>query len=205
MIIVGVSIFFTGCIESRFNKSESNAAYFNDFDIFNLQGNELLNSDQMKKGFSSYVEVRYSAGRPVYIKYFYPKRTVQFEFVDSILMAGKHVYIYSTGNLLGGKSGKQKDYSLRKVENKYLVYSALSDTLFVKNYDVIDRSFESYHYTVNVYIKSFNGIKKQYLISQETKDDKKLSNKEIYEDWLHKLRESALKDSTMKMERLPPY
>ena len=177
--------------------------FFEKFDLFKLYGENVIPVKKRNK-FKQYISISAAQARsPNKITYYFPKRRVVLNLDTNFRASSSMVYVYTTGNLLGGKTGKQRVYSLHYIENMYKLYISFSDTLFVKSYDAIDARFSNrYHYLVSVYIKRGEKFETFSLLQEDTNYDD--NDYKLYCKW-RKVLKSFKPQSTAKLSSFPPY
>jgi len=176
------AVFFFGCSTSQ--KLDTKTVYYDKFDIFKLSGIDTLTvSDLKARNNSEFVKVLYTDDNlPNEVNYHFADREVVLKLESTFKFLDRNIYVFYTGNLLGGKAGKQREYSMRYIDNAYRLYVDLSDTLLVKSYDNIDtKSSERYHYMVDVYTKKEKQFGKYSLLQADT--NKSVSEDSLYKSW----------------------
>lgn len=150
---------------------------------------------ERNKRHASYVKVTYKNQLPAFITFHSPKRKVALQLISSFQYNDCKVFVYYTGNLLGGRAGRQREYGLRYIDNGYKLFINLSDTMLIKNYDNIDlQSGNEYHYTVNVYTKKQQQAEQYFLL--QTNTGKSTGDDSLYRSWnpvLRQLRPEAIR------------
>ncbi len=181
-----VAILLFGCSTSQ--KLDTRNIFYSKFDIFTLTGVDTLsNSTISERQNLEFVEVAYANKLPSVITYNFSHRQIVLKLEDTIKFQNRNIYVYYTGNLLGGKAGRQREYSFKHIDNGYRLYVDYSDTLLVKSYDNIDlKSGNKYHYMVDVYIKKGNKFNNYSLLQADT-------NMSILEESLYKYWNEELK------------
>jgi hypothetical protein len=196
-----IVLFVFGCSVTQ--TTNENITYFEKFDLFKLSGQDTILITKIKERKNrEYVGVSYINNLPNLIRYYFPNRQVILQLENNFKSDDGIIYVYSTGNLLGGKAGRQKEYSFHYIDNAYKIYINLSDTIVVKRYDAIDaKSTDKYHYIVDVYTKKENQLNTFFLLQTVTQS-------EIKEDSLYKFWKQELKISKPEairyIETFPP-
>ena len=176
------AVFFFGCSTSQ--KFDTKTVYYDRFDIFKLSGIDTLTaSDLEARNNLAFVKVSYSDDNlPTKINYHFADRQVVLKLENTFKFHGRNIHVFYTGNLLGGKADRQREYSMHYIDNAYRLYVDLSDTLLVKSYDSVDtKSSERYHYMIDVYIKKEKQFGKYSLLQAET--NKGVSEDRLYNYW----------------------
>lgn len=198
LLIIGFSFIY--CNNSKLNSKGINTIYYKDFDIFNLKGFDTLNG--LDKNHS--VEVRYEGDKPVYIKYYKPKRVILLLLSDSFSIDDKQVQVYYTSNFKGGPPGRHKVYFGRSEEFKHLVYVSNSDTLLVETKHVPPTG----NFLFDLFVKDESGRISMVTAGEIDYDEKnkKLINSQLYSKWFAILQEkykSNISDHVI-LKELPP-
>jgi len=162
--------------------------YYKTFNAFQLSGGDTVAASKVgNKQNVEFVKVTYKNKLPITIAYNFTDREVVLKLDSSFKNHDRDIYIYSTGNLLGGKAGKQREYSFHYIDNGYKLYINLSDTILVKSYDNIDIKGEGrYHYIVDVYTKKGNQFNRYSLLQADTKTT--INEDSLYKNWKAELK-----------------
>jgi hypothetical protein len=198
LLIVSVCI---GCSTPKMTDTES--IYYKSFNIFQLTGGDTIAAPKVgNKQNLEFVKVTYRNKLPITITYNSRDREVVLKLDSSFNNHDRVIYIYSTGNLLGGKAGKQREYSFRSIDNGYKLYINLSDTIIVKSYDNIDiKRGDRYHYMVDVYTKKDNHFNRYSLLQADTKTS--VSDDSLYKSWNVELKDFK-PDVISAVDSFPP-
>jgi hypothetical protein len=186
IIILAVALQLSGCSTSKLSGTKT--IYFKKFDLFTLSGSDTIPAPKIEKKLNpEFVSVIYKNEIPQTITYHYMQREVILKLDSIFKINGQNIYVYATGNLLGGKSGRQREYAFHYINNGYKLFINLSDTLLVKSYDndAIKRG-NSYHYMVDVYLKKKEQYNKYYLFQGDV--EKSTGDDTLYNYWLDKLK-----------------
>ncbi|HMR84762.1 MAG TPA: hypothetical protein PKE30_16570 [Niabella sp.] len=186
-LLIAILFIIIGCNSQVSKEKEKlHTVYYRHFDIFKLAGSDTL-KEVAKKGS---VEVRYDKELPMYIKYYKSERTVILLFEDSFTIKGNPVYIYSTSNFHGGKSGRHRVYAFHHEEYRDILYVNRSDTLINQVENVPKDSNFSFH----LYIKKSNNFIEKISKGEFDYDGEniKLSQSELYSKWFSILGNSYL-------------
>lgn len=158
-----------GCSTNQRTDKDTN--YFKNFNLFSLSGIDTVSASYIKnKQNQEFVEVTYMDNLPYIITYRFTNREVVLTLDTSFKANDRDIFVYYTGNLLGGKAGKQREYSLHYIDNGYKLYIDLSDTILVKSYDNIDtKAGDGYHYMLDVYTQKHSQVSRYSLLQGDTK------------------------------------
>jgi hypothetical protein len=189
-----------GCSSAK--QTDVNSNYYRQFDLFRLSGIDSISNSDKDAQNSEFVKVSYKNGLPNLIVYHFKDREVTLELQDTLKLNKGNIYVYYTGNLLGGKAGTQREYSLHHIDNGYKLYIDLSDTLLVKSYDNIDKnSSDSYHYMIDVYTFNQNQVSKYSLLQGDTNSS--TSEDSLYSYWKREV-QSTKPTTISSIDFFPP-
>lgn len=158
-----------GC--STTQRTDKDTKYFKSFNLFSLSGLDTVTASDIKdKQNREFVEVVYREELPYIITYRFTNRDVVLTLDTSFKDNDRDIFVYYTGNLLGGKAGKQREYSFHFIDNGYKLYIDLSDTILVKSYDNIDKkSGDRYHYMLDIYTQKHYEVSRYSLLQGDTR------------------------------------
>ncbi len=202
---LAILILFTLSLSCNYTskKDSQSTLYYSDFDLFSLKGKGVLQGSAVGRS----VEVVLEKNIPTSITYNLLERTVVLTLVDSFKAnSGRPVLVYITGNLLGGKSGKQREYSTRFIDNRYVLFIDCSDTIIVKKFDAIDAESGAYDCYINSYSKCDSLICDVYLERVSSEKIKGTPEQKLFDIW-RSLAAKKVKESIgipSKIESLPP-
>jgi hypothetical protein len=175
-----VAFFYMSC--STPQKVEKNILFFKDFDIFHLSGTDTIPASKIKTEKGDFVRVNFKNNFPSEIAYHFSNRKVVLKLDTTFVFNDRLVYVYYTGNLLGGKAGRQREYAFHYIDNGYKLFVDLSDTMIVKNYDNIDiKSGNSYHYMLYVYLKNESKFQRYFLRQADSYPS--ITDSNLYKSW----------------------
>lgn len=170
-----------GC--STTQRTDKNTKCFKSFNLFSLSGFDTVAASNIAdKQNREFVEVNYRDNLPSTITYHFTHREVILKLDTSFKVNDRDIYVYYTGNLLGGNAGKQREYSFRYIDNGYKLYINLSDTILVKSYDNIDiRSGNQYHYMLDIYTQKHNQVSCYSLLQGDTRTT--IRDDSLFKQW----------------------
>ena len=170
-----------GC--STTQRTDKDTKYFKSFNLFSLSGlDTVAASDIADKQNREFVEVNYRDNLPYSITYQFTNRKVVLTLDTCFKVHDRDIFVYYTGNLLGGKAGKQREYSFHYIDNGYKLYINLSDTILVKSYDNIDiRSGDRHHYMLDIYTQKHNQVSRYSLLQGDTRST--IRDDSLFKNW----------------------
>ena len=181
-------LFIIACFScSTTQQTDKDTKYFKGFNLFSLSGlDTIAASDVTDKQNREFVEVNYRDNLPYTITYHFTNREVILKLDTSFNVNDRDILVYYSGNLLGGKAEKQREYSFHYIDNGYKLYIDLSDTILVKSYDNTGlKSGDQYHYMLDVYTQTHNQVSRYSLLQGDTKSA--IPDKTLFNDWSIKL------------------
>lgn len=187
-ILIMLFWFGTAC---RSSNKTGNTTTFEKFDLFHLRGESVIEKKEIK---NEYVEIKYEDSFPVSIKFIFPEREVTLLFKDSFsVKENPTVYVFSTSNFHGGRSGPQKQYTGHYEEFEDLIFTTLNDTIVCQSYRI--PAIDDYDYKINVYVKLESDSIKSIQGQRSKNLDKTLSKEKLYLTWIELARQNFPSDN----------
>lgn len=174
---------FYQCSTHMHSKTENNVIFYQDFDLFHLKGiNQLQKIDKKQS-----VEVTYENKLPIFIKYYFPARTVLLSLEDSLRDdENRLIYIYTTSNFFTGSEDGEEVYPGFIEKNKYYLYVSFSDTLICETQSVPKSS----QYIFHLFVKEGTANRITQIVSFDDdlgEKNSSLSRRKLYEKWKQKM------------------